>query len=157
MVTLGDFYQMMRTFLDINIKKNRLFFYHLRKVIIVFFISSPQFTNASYENYGSENNVDFLFIPETFTWREYPRVWTVIKFNDNLSKFSLIYSLEEADCSKKLLRNLSQTWVIRDENLDNRLNQNRKVKLWRELNIDKFEDNLHTFLCTYTPPKKEKG
>lgn len=111
----------------------------------------PTVSNAGYEKYGFENDIEFLFIPETFTWRKYPRIWTVVKFQDNLSRFSLIYSLEEADCSKKLLRNLSQTWVKRDINLASRINQNRKVKFWRELNIDKFEDKLHTFLCTYTP------
>mgnify|MGYP001312748385 FL=1 len=123
---------------------------------IIFFVTSIRVAYASYESYGSKNDVDFLLIPETFTWRQYPRVWTILKFSNSMSKFSLVYSLEEADCSKNLLRNLSQTWVKRGENINNRLDQNRKVKLWRELNDDKFEDKLHTFLCTYKPSKKEK-
>ena len=79
-----------------------------------------------------------------------------IKFNKKESKFSLIYSLEEADCPNRLLRNLSQTWVKRENSLTSRIDQNRRHKHWREINQNKFEDNLHTFLCTYTPPKKEK-
>ena len=79
-----------------------------------------------------------------------------MKFNDVSSKFTLIYSLEEADCPRKLLRNLSQTWVIRETDLEKRLTQNRRVKMWRELSYEKFEERLHNFLCTYTPPKKEE-
>ena len=129
---------------------------YLSSFATLFFIVLSPTTYASYESYGFKNDVDFLLIPESFTWRQYPRVWTVIKFNKIESKFSLIYSLEEADCQNKLLRNLSQTWVKRENSLTSRIDQNRRVKLWREINQNKFEDNLHTFLCTYTPPKKEK-
>mgnify|MGYP001303246004 FL=1 len=137
--------------------KNWFYFWHLSSLITLFFVFFSQTIYASYENYGSKNDVDFLLIPETFTWRQYPRVWTVIKFNNNESMFSLIYSLEEADCSNGLLRNLSQTWVKRKTSSNSRIDQNRRVKLWREINQNKFEDNLHTFLCTYTPPKKENN
>ena len=99
----------------------------------------------------------FCSYPRLLLGDKNPRVWTVIKFNKNESRFSLIYSLEEADCSKKLLRNLSQTWVKRENSSNSRIDQNRKIKLWREINQNKFEDNLHTFLCTYTPPKKENN
>ena len=135
--------------------KNWLYSRHHRLFFSLFFVSISQVTYASYESYGSKNDMDFLLIPETFTWRQNPRVWTVIKFNKNESRFSLIYSLEEADCSKKLLRNLSQTWVKRENSSNSRIDQNRKIKFWREINQNKFEDNLHTFLCTYTPPKKD--
>lgn len=137
--------------------KNWFYFWHLSSLITLLFVFFSPTIYASYENYGSKNDVDFLLIPETFTWRQYPRVWTVIKFNNNESMFSLIYSLEEADCSNGLLRNLSQTWVKRKTSSDSRIDQNRRVKLWREINQNKFEDNLHTFLCTYTPPKKENN
>ncbi len=136
--------------------KNCFFLRYLSSLVTLFFVILSSTTYAAYESYGFKNDVDFLLIPETFTWRQYPRVWTVMKFNKNGSKFSLIYSLEEADCQNKLLRNLSQTWVKRKKSLNSRIDQNRRVKLWREINQNKFEDNLHTFLCTYIPPKKEK-
>ena len=123
---------------------------------VQFFLLTPTLVNATYEAYGYDKGVDYLYIPETFTWKEFPRVWTIMKFNDVSSKFTLIYSLEEADCPKKLLRNLSQTWVIRETDLEKRLTQNRRVKMWRELSYDKFEERLHNFLCTYSPPKKEE-
>ena len=136
--------------------KNWHYLRNLSSFVAFFFTIMSSSTYASYESYGSKNDVDFLLIPETFTWRQYPRVWTVIKFNKNESKFTLIYSLEEADCPNGLLRNLSQTWVKRENNSTSRIDQNRRPKPWREINQNKFEDNLHTFLCTYTPPKKEK-
>ena len=123
---------------------------------VQFFLLTPTLVNDTYEAYGYDKGVDYLYIPETFTWKEFPRVWTIMKFNDVSSKFTLIYSLEEADCPKKLLRNLSQTWVIRETDLEKRLTQNRRVKMWRELSYDKFEERLHNFLCTYSPPKKEE-
>ena len=123
---------------------------------VQFFLLTPTLVNATYEAYGYDKGIDYLYIPETFTWKEFPRVWTIMKFNDVSSKFTLIYSLEEADCPRKLLRNLSQTWVIRETDLEKRLTQNRRVKMWRELSYEKFEERLHNFLCTYTPPKKEE-
>ena len=137
--------------------KNWFYLWHLSSLITLFFVFLSTTVYASYENYGSKNDVDFLLIPETFTWRQYPRVWTVIKFNNNESTFSLIYSLEEADCSNGLLRNLSQTWVKRKTSSNSGIDQNRRAKLWREVNQNKFEDNLHTFLCTYSPPNKENN
>ncbi|OUW04646.1 MAG: hypothetical protein CBD16_01865 [Betaproteobacteria bacterium TMED156] len=142
--------------------KNKLInkWYFKFTLILLFFGLLPfcfSNANATYEIYGSENDIEFLYIPETFTWRQHPRVWTIIKFNDYSSKFTLIYSLEEADCSNTLLRNISQTWIKRDESMDNRINQNRSVKMWRDLNADKFEDILHNFLCTYVPPKSENN
>ncbi len=123
---------------------------------VQFFLLTPTLVNATYEAYGYDKGIDYLYIPETFTWKEFPRVWTIMKFNDVSSKFTLIYSLEEADCPRKLLRNLSQTWVIRETDLEKRLTQNRRIKMWRELSYEKFEERLHNFLCTYTPPKKEE-
>ena len=71
--------------------------------------------NAEYQSYGISEQIDYLLIPKTHIWRDNPRIWTIKKYLDSGSKFSLVYALQEADCDHNKLRYRSQTWVVRND------------------------------------------
>ena len=105
--------------------------------------------NAEYQLYGIGEQIDYLLIPKTHIWRDNPRMWTIKKYLDRESKFSLVYALQEADCDRNKLRYRSQTWVIRSASEGDQLLTDTSVKRWRNLSSESFEETLHTFLCTY--------
>ncbi|MDA9689990.1 hypothetical protein N9V13_06225 [Betaproteobacteria bacterium] len=111
--------------------------------------------NAEYQSYGISEQIDYLLIPKTHIWRDNPRMWTVKKYLDSGSKFSLVYALQEADCDRNKLRYRSQTWVIRND-LEEQLLTDKSVKNWRNLKSESFEGLLHTFLCTYVQEKEDE-
>jgi len=106
-------------------------------------------SNAEYFRYGKGSDTEFFIIPETHIWRDNPRVWTVKKFSNDLSKFTLVYSLQEADCKQNKLRHISQTWVVRDVIGTDDLLIDKKTKNWRPINMSISENILLSFLCTY--------
>ena len=112
--------------------------------------------NAEYQSYGMSEQIDYLSIPKTHIWRDNPRMWTIKKYLDTGSKFSLVYSLQEADCDRNKLRYRSQTWVIRNDIEEDQLLTDTSVKNWRNLKSESFEELLHTFLCTYVQAKEDE-
>ena len=126
----------------------------LKKYAIGLLILVITSANAEYQSYGISEQIDYLLIPKTHIWRDNPRIWTIKRYLDSGSKFSLVYALQEADCGRNKLRYQSQTWVIRNDLEEEQLLTDTSVKKWRKLKSESFEDVLHTFLCTYV---KEKG
>ena len=112
--------------------------------------------NAEYQSYGISEQIDYLLIPKTHIWRDNPRMWTIKKYLDSGSKFSLVYALQEADCDRSKLRYRSQTWVIRNNSEEDQLLTDTSVKKWRNLKSELFEEVLHTFLCTYVQEKEDE-
>ena len=112
--------------------------------------------NAEYQSYGISEQIDYLIIPKTHIWRDNPRMWTIKKYLDGGSKFSLVYALQEADCDRNRLRYRSQTWVIRNEIAEDQLLTDTSVKRWRNLKSESFEEILYTFLCTYVQEKEDE-
>ena len=106
-------------------------------------------SNAEYFRYGKGSDTEFFIIPETHIWRDNPRVWTVKKFSNELSKFTLVYSLQEGDCKKNKLRHISQTWVVRDVIGTDDFLTDKNTKRWRPINMSISENILLSFLCTY--------
>ena len=111
---------------------------------------------AEYQSYGISEQIDYLLIPKTHIWRDNPRMWTIKKYLDSESKFSLVYALQEADCDRNKLRYRSQTWVIRNDSEEDQLLTDTSVKKWRTLKSESFEEILHTFLCTYVREKEDE-
>lgn len=112
--------------------------------------------NSEYQSYGIGEQVDYLLIPKTHIWRDNPRMWTIKKYLDSGSKFSVVYSLQEADCDSNRLRYRSQTWVLRNDVEEDRILTDTSVKRWRDLKSELFEGILHTFLCTYVREKEDE-
>ena len=83
-------------------------------------------------------------------------MWTIKKYLDSGSKFSLVYALQEADCDRNKLRYRSQTLVIRNDLEEDQLLTDKSVKNWRNLKSESFEELLHTFLCTYVQEKEDE-
>ncbi len=110
--------------------------------------------SAEYQIYGTNGEVDYLLIPKTHIWRDKPRIWTVKKYLDYKSKFSLVYALQEADCERNKIRYRSQTWVLRDDIEGEELLIDSNTKGWRKPQTELFEDVLHIFLCTYVREKE---
>jgi len=111
---------------------------------------------AEYQSYGISEQIDYLLIPKTHIWRDNPRMWTIKRYLDTGSKFSLVYALQEADCDRNKLRYRSQTWVIRNDLEEDQLLTDTSVKKWRNLKSESFEEILHTFLCTYVQEKEDE-
>ncbi len=128
----------------------------LKKYAIGLLMLSITSANAEYQSYGISERIDYLLIPKTHIWRDNPRMWTIKKYLDNGSKFSLVYALQEADCDRNKLRYRSQTWVIRDDSEEDQLLTDKSVKRWRNLKSESFEEILHMFLCTYVQEKEDE-
>ena len=128
----------------------------LKKYAIVLSMLAITPASAEYQSYGISERIDYLLIPKTHIWRDNPRMWTIKKYLDSGSKFSLVYALQEADCDRNKLRYRSQTWVIRDGSLEDQLLTDKSIKKWRNLKSESFEEILHIFLCTYVQEKEEE-
>jgi len=128
----------------------------LKKYAVGLLMLSITSANAEYQSYGISERIDYLLIPKTHIWRDNPRMWTIKKYLDNGSKFSLVYALQEADCDRNKLRYRSQTWVIRDDSEEDQLLTDKSVKRWRNLKSESFEEILHMFLCTYVQEKEDE-
>ena len=112
--------------------------------------------NAEYQSYGNSEQIDYLLIPKTHIWRDNPRMWTIKKYLDSGSKFSLVYALQEADCDRNKLRYRSQTWVSRIDSEEDQLLTDTSVKRWRNQKSESFEEILHMFLCTYVQENEDE-
>ena len=128
----------------------------LQKYVFCLLMLASARTNAEYQSYGISEQIDYLLIPKTHIWRDNPRMWTIKKYLDSGSKFSLVYALQEADCGGKKLRYRSQTWVIRNGLEEDQILTDTSVKKWRNLKSELFEEVLHTFLCTYVKEKEDE-
>jgi len=128
----------------------------LKKIVLSLLIQATTIANAEYQSYGISEQIDYLLIPKTHIWRENPRMWTIKKYLDSGSKFSLVYALQEADCDRNKLRFRSQTWVIRNDSEEDQLLTDTSVKRWRNLKSESFEEILHIFLCTYVQEKEDE-
>ena len=128
----------------------------LKKYAISLLMLAINPANAEYQSYGISEQIDYLLIPKTHIWRENPRIWTIKKYLDSGSKFSLVYALQEADCDRNKLRYRSQTWVIRNDLEEDQLLTDTSVKRWRKLKSESFEGILHMFLCTYVQEKEDE-
>ena len=126
----------------------------LKKYVLVQLMLAITNVNAEYQSYGISEQIDYLLIPKTHIWRENPRIWTIKKYLDSGSKFSLVYALQEADCDRNKLRYRSQTWVTRNDSEEDQLLTDTSVKKWRNLKSESFEEVLHTFLCTYVRKRR---
>ena len=80
----------------------------LKKYVLVQLMLAITNVNAEYQSYGISEQIDYLLIPKTHIWRDNPRMWTIKKYLDSESKFSL-FTLWEADCDRNKLRYRSQT------------------------------------------------
>ena len=118
-----------------------------------FFFLNPSF--SSYEIYGISGEVEYLLVPESHIWRENPRIWTIKRYSDPTSKFIVIYSFQEGDCKNNKIRYRSQTWVLREERIGGQLLNDKKVKRWRIVDKDNFEDYLLSYLCTVRKEDEE--
>ncbi len=128
----------------------------LKKYALCLFALVINPVNAEYQSYGISEQIDYLLIPKTHIWRDNPRMWTIKKYLDSGSKFSLVYALQEADCDRNKLRYRSQTWVIRNASEEDQLLTDTSVKRWRNLESESFEEILHMFLCTYVQEKEDE-
>ena len=128
----------------------------LKKYAIGLLILVITSANAEYQSYGISEQIDYLLIPKTHIWRDNPRMWTIKKYLDSGSKFSLVYALQEADCDRNKLRYRSQTWVTRNDSEEDQLLTDASVKGWRDLKSESFEEILHMFLCTYVQEKEDE-
>ena len=126
----------------------------LKKYVIGLLMLAITPANAEYQSYGISEQIDYLLIPKTHIWRDNPRMWTIKKYLDSGSKFSLVYALQEADCDRNKLRYRSQTWVIRNDSEEDQLLTDTSVKKWRNLKSESFEEILHT--CSCAPMFKKK-
>ena len=126
----------------------------LQKYVFCLLTLASTFVKAEYQSYGISEKIDYLLIPKTHIWRDNPRMWTIKQYLDSGSKFSLVYSLQEADCDRNKLRYRSQTWVIRNGLEEDQILTDTSVKKWRNLKSELFEEVLHTFLCTYVREKE---
>ena len=128
----------------------------LKEYALVLFMLAITPANAEYQSYGISDQIDYLLIPKTHIWRDNPRMWTIKKYLDSESKFSLVYALQEADCDRNKLRYRSQTWVIRNDLEEDQLLTDTSIKRWRNLKSESFEEVLHMFLCTYVQEKEDE-
>ena len=128
----------------------------LKKYAISLLMLAITSANAEYQSYGISEQIDYLLIPKTHIWRDNPRIWTIKKYLDSGSKFSLVYALQEADCDRNKLRYRSQTWVVRNDLEEDQLLTDTSVKRWRNLKSESFEEILHIFLCTYVQEKEDE-
>ena len=128
----------------------------LQKYVFCLLTLASTFAKAEYQSYGISEKIDYLLIPKTHIWRDNPRMWTIKQYLDSGSKFSLVYSLQEADCDRNKLRYRSQTWVIRNDLEEDQILTDTSVRKWRNLKRELFEEVLHTFLCTYVQEKEDE-
>ena len=128
----------------------------LKKYAIGLLMLAISTANAEYQSYGISEQIDYLLIPKTHIWRDNPRMWTIKKYLDSGSKFSLVYALQEADCDRNKLRYRSQTWVSRIDSEEDQLLTDTSVKRWRNLKSESFEEILHMFLCTYVQENEDE-
>ena len=128
----------------------------LQKYVFCLLTLASTFAKAEYQSYGISEKIDYLLIPKTHIWRDNPRMWTIKQYLDSGSKFSLVYSLQEADCDRNKLRYRSQAWVIRNDLEEDQILTDTSVRKWRNLKRELFEEVLHTFLCTYVQEKEDE-